>query len=175
MKKRLLSSHFKAQHMELSQITPKFKQLSALLLFTFSAVLTHAQGREKLITKPDTSYHPVIKGDYVDISAQPGGSSYRLIDEGKDERYTTVQVIIRSSEGPLMRGNVALANKENKTVVRYMTDEKGFAYFQLFETKDLNSLIVDDLGYYRVVIPISKIKNKRSRIEVTLQGQSTSN
>ena len=109
------------------------------------------------------------------LHTQPGGSSYKLIDEGKNESFGAVQVIIRSSNGSLMHGFISLSNNKNKTIIRYMTDEKGYSYFLLFETKDLKSLIIDDIGYDRIVIPIYKIKNRNSKIEVYLHGQSTSN
>lgn len=149
------------------------KLLSTILLITACINLAQAQNRKKLIISPDSIEHP--KPSDKLLNPQPGGSNYKLIDEGKNERFSTVQVIIRSAEGPLMRGYVRLINNENKTIVSYMTDEKGYAYFLLFETKDLKSIIIDDIGYYRVVIPISKIKNRISKIEVSLQGQSTSN
>ena len=106
--------------------------------------------------------------------ARQDSSTYRIIDEGENKLFSIIEISIKSKEGPVMRGNISILNADKKRILLFSSDKDGQAYLILFESKDLQSIIIDDIGYSSIVIPISKIKNRNSKIEVYLQGQSTS-
>lgn len=95
-------------------------------------------------------------------------SLYSIISKPIDSGLSQIKIKLSDDQGPLF-GTVALRAKDYSIIEQFHIDKEGDLSFALKTDKKIATLTIDEMGYYRVTIPISKLKNKQSQITVKLK------
>ena len=102
-------------------------------------------------------------------------SIYTIINDGDNTQFTAISANFKDQDGYDIQGYVGIRDQDDENMASYLSDKKGFAYLLISNNKYIKYLTFDNIGYDRITIPISKLRNKNSIIHIKLKGQNTTN
>lgn len=79
-----------------------------------------------------------------------------------------IKVRVLDDLGSPMQGTIAIRDKDYAVIEQFHPNRKGDVFISLKSDKRFGCMTIDNLGYYRVTFPFSKLKNKHSEIDVKL-------
>jgi hypothetical protein len=119
----------------------------------------------------------ISESNAQNVKADLRGDScgYTVIEVKANTKFTNVAVSIKDKDGQALQGYVGLRSKGDEPILNCLTDKNGQVKLSIYDPRYATFLTVDFIGYDRIKIPLSTLKNKESIINVILKGQQTEN
>lgn len=160
-------------------ITGKFVQqnyVDAGITLTFHKPTFTYQKGGSINGSLGTGYYSIhkkqLKLRFIKVPKQDS-SFYSIHSSSEKSPTALLNIKIQDENGNPSKGIVIFRDKDYSSIEQFQSGNKGQLSIPLKQNKDICSVTIDDIGYYRVTIPIAKLKGKNSEVTVRLKPATT--
>lgn len=97
-------------------------------------------------------------------------SAYSIKTIIKNIDSSIVHIKVFDEQDYPIQGMITIRDKHHKRIEQFFTDKDGQLLITLKNDKRIAFITIDDIGTYRIIIPISKLKKKNSEIAAKLKA-----
>jgi hypothetical protein len=160
-------------------ITGKFVQqnyIDAGITLTFHKPTFTYQTGGSINGSFGTGYYSIHKNElklkFIKVPKQDT-SFYSILSSSVKSQTALLNIKIQDENGNPSKGTVVFRDKDYSSIERFQSDNHGLLSIPLKQEKNICTVTIDNIGYYRVTFPITKLKGKNSEITVRLKPAAT--
>jgi len=160
-------------------ITGKFVQqnyVDAGITLTFHKPTFTYQKGGSINGSLGTGYYSIHKKElklkFIKVPKQDS-SFYSIRSSFKKSQTSMLDIKIQDENGNAYKGTVIFRDKDYSSIQQFQSGKLGQLSIPLSQDKNINTITIDDIGYYRVTIPVTRLKGKNSEITVKLKPAAT--
>jgi len=123
-----------------------------------------------------TGYYSIhkkqLKLRFIKVPKQDS-SFYSIHSSAKKLQTAMLDIKIQDENGNASKGTVIFRDKDYSSIQQFQSGKLGQLSIPLNQEKNINTITIDDIGYYRVTIPVTRLKGENSEITVKLKPATT--